>query len=443
MVRSAPVLVYGSPSAPVAVDRDGERSAARFMAEAAALAAELPEGAHVANLCTDRYRFTLGFVAALLRKQVTLLPSSDAPGPLLDLARQHEGTYCLHDQPFAYPGLRTHAFPARLDAAPAVPGAVIPADQPAAIFFTSGSTGLPMPHGRSWGALVASTRAAARALGLDGLAGGHVFGTVPHQHSYGFESIVMLALQHGFAFNNARPLLPADIVRQLDALPAPRILVTTPVHLRSLVAHDGPLPRVHRIVSATAPLAPELALRAEERFQAPLFEIFGCSEVGQMAVRRTVETLEWSCLDGIVLEERAGEVWASGPAAAAEAALNDVIELRGPDRFLLHGRKSDVVNIAGKRSSLSYLNHQLNAIDGVEDGVFLMPEAAEGSLARLTAYVVAPGLTAAEILAALRPRIDAAFLPRPIHFVDHLPRNALGKLSRQAAEALALSHVEE
>ena len=35
------------------------------------------------------------------------------------------------------------------------------------------------------------------------------------------------------------------------------------------------------------------------------------------------------------------------------------------------------------------------------------------------------------LLGALRARVDAAFLPRPLYFVDALPRNATGKLPRE------------
>jgi acyl-coenzyme A synthetase/AMP-(fatty) acid ligase len=31
----------------------------------------------------------------------------------------------------------------------------------------------------------------------------------------------------------------------------------------------------------------------------------------------------------------------------------------------------------------------------------------------------------------LRARVDAVFLPRPLHIVDALPRNATGKLPRE------------
>jgi acyl-coenzyme A synthetase/AMP-(fatty) acid ligase len=56
---------------------------------------------------------------------------------------------------------------------------------------------------------------------------------------------------------------------------------------------------------------------------------------------------------------------------------------------------------------------------------------------RLAAFVVAPGHTIESLMSALRQRIDAAFLPRPLCIVAALPRNALGKLPRQALNQLA------
>jgi acyl-coenzyme A synthetase/AMP-(fatty) acid ligase len=241
----------------------------------------------------------------------------------------------------------------------------------------------------------------------------------------------MLALQHGMAFSSARPLLPADIVSRLAELAAPRILITTPIHLRSLLSHTESIPSLECIVCATAPLSPELAKMAEVRFGAPLFEIYGCTEVGQIAWRRTVETSAWTCLDDIELRECNGWVTAEGPAAASAEPLNDVIELIDHKHFLLHGRKSDLINIAGKRSSLSHLNFQLNAIAGVDDGVFIAPADSEG-VTRLTAYVVAPQLKPDDILNALRRVIDPVFLPRPLFLVDALPRNAVGKLTKDS-----------
>lgn len=438
---SYPFLCHGDRRATLVHGATGPITVERFLGDVAALAARLPDAPHVINLCADRYRFTVGFAAALCRRQVTLLPSSEAAAPLDALARRYHGAYFLHDTPLTVaPDLTAAAFPTDLAGDGTGPVPSFPSDQIAAILFTSGSTGDPVPNPRSWGALVRSTRAAARALGVDGLEGATLLGTVPHQHSYGIESIVMLALQHGFAIHHTRALLPADILAQLGTMAAPRILITTPVHLRSLVAYDGVLPPVHSIVSATAPLALDLARQVEQRFGAPLYEIYGCSEVGQIAARRTVGTEEWSCIDEIALETRGDDVWASGPAAAMAAPLNDIIELRGSTHFILRGRKQDMINIAGKRSSLSYLNHRLNAIEGVVDGVFVLPEG-DGTT-RLTAYVVAPSLTSRQILAALRREIDPAFLPRPLYFVDALPRNPLGKIPRHAMEQLSLESIE-
>ena len=113
--------------------------------------------------------------------------------------------------------------------------------------------------------------------------------------------------------------------------------------------------------------------------------------------------------------------------------LADVLEVTATAAFRLLGRSNDLVNIAGKRSSLGHLDFHLNSIDGVVDGAFWLPpdESADAlGVVRLVAFVVAPGARARErILAALRERVDAAFLPRRIVHVDALPREATGKLA--------------
>jgi acyl-coenzyme A synthetase/AMP-(fatty) acid ligase len=105
---------------------------------------------------------------------------------------------------------------------------------------------------------------------------------------------------------------------------------------------------------------------------------------------------------------------------------------------------ADLVNIAGKRSSLAYLNHQLNSIPGVVDGTFFLPDESPVSatgVTRVAAFVVAPRLDAAALAEELRRRIDPVFLPRPLLFVERLPRNGTGKLPREALMALAAQHL--
>jgi acyl-coenzyme A synthetase/AMP-(fatty) acid ligase len=259
-----------------------------------------------------------------------------------------------------------------------------------------------------------------------------VLGTVPAQHMYGLESCMLLALQNGLALVAERPFYPADICAQLAALPRPRCLITTPVHLRTLLSEAVDVPAVDFVLCATALLAPQLAAEAEARFGAPLYEIYGCTEAGMAASRRTTEGAAWHLLNGVELEQDEQGNRVRGGHVEIEAPLSDVIERNANGTFILHGRAADMVNIAGKRTSLASLNHHLNAITGVQDGVFFMPDDSNGETKRPLAFVVAPGLKGEHILGALRNSVDAVFLPRPLYFVDALPRNTTGKITREA-----------
>lgn len=454
-----PLVFHSSPDQTIAW-RDGAPVTVRtFVADVARVAAALPAGAHVFNVCRDRYRFAVSLCAALVAGKVSLLPSTHTPEMVRQLASFAPDAFCLHDAPDCTIDLPRFAYP---DAAPGAladdaPFAVpqIDAARIMAYVFTSGSTGAPVPHRKTWGFLVGCVRAAADRLGLlDGRAA-TLIGTVPAQHMYGFESTVLLALIGGLAFSNRQPFYPVDIRDELDTIPQPRVLVTSPIHLRALLAAGHALPPAALVLSATAPLSEKLACEAEAALDAPLVEIYGSTETGQIATRRTSQGAAWELFPDIRLDSRAEPdddsgptVWVSGGHVEAPVPMGDALELLGDGRFLLHGRKADLVNIAGKRTSLAYLNHQLNAIPQVLDGVFFMPDEAAAAhddtrlepVTRLVALVVAPTLTAAGLQRALRERIDPAFMPRPLVFVDALPRNETGKLPRDVLAALVAQH---
>jgi acyl-coenzyme A synthetase/AMP-(fatty) acid ligase len=443
-----PLLTHARAQDIVAFGHGQTVSVAQFLADVRQLAAALPAGGHVLNVCADRYRFAVGMAAALLSGKVSLLPPTLTPEMVRQVKSFAPDVFCLADQlqtldlpQFAWADAMAHR------AAPA-PGAQtghmdmpqVCAARPAVIMFTSGSTGVPLAHRKSWGEVVRSVRAEAERLGL--LDGRHhsIVATVPPQHMFGFESTVLLALQSGAAMSAAHPFYPADICSALAGAPRPCMLVTTPIHLKVLLASGLDIPQPDLVLSATAPLAPQLALAAEARLQAPLFEIYGSTETGQIASRRTTQTSEWTLLPGLKLDMKEGQVWASGGHLERAIPLADELELLDDERFLLHGRTADLVNIAGKRSSLGYLNHQLNAVPGVADGAFFMPDDDGDKVTRLMAFAVAPGMTAATLLAALRERIDTVFIPRPLVLLESLPRNSTGKLLRATLEVLAHEH---
>ena len=415
----------------------GPRRVRDFLADADALAARLPAGTTLLNVCHDRYRFAVGFAAGLIAGRLSLQPASQSAETLARIRADFPDVVCLCDGDFDTLDLPRCEFPDLSTADPQVVTDIprIPADRLAAILFTSGSTGLPQPHRKTWGRLVANGRAEATALGLDSTP--HVLvGTVPVQHSYGFESTLLLALHGGCAFWSGKPFYPQDIAAALDAVPRPRLLVTTPFHLSTLLASGIALPAIDRLLSATAPLPAALAAEAEARTGAPLEEIYGSTESGQLASRRTTDGPAWTLLPGVRLEQEDDVTCACNGHVEGRVALSDVIELLPARRFLLHGRHADLVNIAGKRTSLAYLNHQIAAVPGVLDAAFFLPDDAASGVTRLTAFIVAPTLTRGQLLDALRQRIDAIFLPRPTIFVDALPRNSTGKLPRSALQAL-------
>jgi len=414
--------------------RAGKPLAARqFIADVEQLAALIPPDVAVLNVCTDRYRFAVGLGAAFTTDHISLLPPTHTPEVVRQIRAMSSGVICLTDHHHCSIDLPQLMFPdtpaQRLSAwqVPRVPGQRVVAD-----IFTSGSTGLPVPHRKHWRPLTDCVRVGATRLGFDGAAAMTIVATVPPQHMYGLEVSVLLSLQSGHAFCAEHPFYPADICSVLAAAPAPSTLVSTPVHLRALLAADLPLPAVHAVVSATAPLDEVLAQQVEQRFGAPLVEIYGSTESGQIATRRPARPGPWHLYPGVTLTCSEQRVWASGGHIEARVALGDHVDLLDEHHFELGERLQDVVNIAGKRNSIAYLNHQLLAIPGVQDGVFFLPQESRDSqtgVARLCALVVAPGLDSATVVRHLRERIDPVFLPRPLRLVAALPRNSTGKLS--------------
>ena len=448
-MSSFPLVTHPHAQDVMAYGHDKPITVAHFLADVRRLATALPPGRHVLNVCVDRYRFAVGVAAALLADKISLLPPTLTPEMMRQVQRFAPDVFCLTDQPqsidlpqCAWADAMAAGAPPMTDA----PGATadipeIPASRTAVVVFTSGSTGTPVAHRKSWGGLVRSVRAEAARLGLlDGRCHS-IVATVPPQHMFGLESSVLLALQSGAAMSTAHPFYPADICSVLAASVRPCLLVTTPLHLKVLLASGLDIPAPDLVLSATAPMPPQLALAAEHRLQAPVMEIYGSTETGQIASRRTTETAEWTLFPEVTLRAAQGRVWASGGHVESPMPMADELELLTAERFLLHGRTADLINIAGKRSSIDYLNHQLNAIPGVIDGAFFMPAGHDdNTVTRLMAFAVAPDMSTATLLAALRERIDAIFIPRPLVLLASLPRNSTGKLPRDTLLALAQAH---
>jgi acyl-coenzyme A synthetase/AMP-(fatty) acid ligase len=435
--QSHRLIAHADAHAIVAYRRGDPVSASRFLRDVLRTAGALPERGHVLNFCADRYRFAVVLCAAIVRRQTTLLPPTTTPNVIRAMREFAPDAYYVSEDAGTTVDLPRFELPADDDRDAddfAVPA--IAADQLIACVFTSGSTGEPQPHFKSWGGLVLDMRAEAKRLQIG--AGHAILGTVPPQHMYGFESTILLPLLGGAALTSERLYYPADIDAAIERVPPARTLFTTPFHLRAWM-ESGEAARIETLVSATAPLSVGLARTAEERTGAALFEIYGCTEAGQIATRRPTRSAQWEAFDGVRLWNEGEQAMVSGGHVEQPTPLMDIIEVDADCRhFLLHGRIADVVNIAGKRNSIGYLDHQLTAIPGVVDGAFFLPDdVAPDGVTRLMAFVVAPALSVEEVIAALRDRIDPVFLPRPLVRVERLPRQLTGKLPREALRDLA------
>lgn len=378
------------------------------------------------NLCEDRYRFLVAFAAALSVGHTVLLPASRAEQVIADVQSASSGSYLFDDA----------AVEAALQTSTSAPiNERIPAGQTVMVGYTSGSTGQPKTYPKLWRSVSGSTARNAesiRAAINDKAAMPWVLATVPPQHMYGMELSVLLPLLGGMAVHAGRPLFPADIAKALAELPQPRVLISTPVHLRAIVESPQEFPKVDVIVSATAPLDRSLAAAVTAKLGGEMVEMFGSTETCVFASRHTAKEDCWHLYEGVRLEPHADGTLVHAPWFVEPILLQDLVELQGEDRFVVRGRSSDMIEVAGKRASLSDLTRRLLAIDGVQEAVVFQPDAdAVGTIRRVAALVVAPKLTPRNVLDQLAAGIDSAFLPRPLLMVDRLPRNELGKLPRE------------
>lgn len=438
--RTARVPLIGAetPESPVAWRRGAAIDRDTFMSDVRRLAKRLPDGGEAVNYCTDRYHFVVALAAAALRGHTTHLPHDRTSHSLHSIAAERGTLYCLLDsenRPQGVPCIRVDGIRADLPSETGV--ASLPRDQMVATVYTGGTTGEPRPNAKSWEALTDGAWRIAAALRFDEHPDASVIATVPPQHMFGLELSVMVPLCRAMPFHAEKPFYPADIERAVAEAPGPTVLITTPVHLKALATAKPVLSGLVKVVSATAPLSVALAERVESLYGAPVLEIYGCTEAGSIASRRTVAGAPWRALQGIAVVNGDAGCRAMVPYLPEAVLLHDVVEPLSETDFWLGGRSSEMVNLAGKRASLAGLNAILNDIDGVADGVFIVPpENAGESVTRLAAVVVAPGLNEAAIRQALRDAIDPVFMPRPLILLEELPRSEAGKLNAATLERL-------
>lgn len=414
----------------------------QFLWHVQSVASALPEGRFAINLCDDRYLFLVALCAVIVREQTNLLPSNKNPETQQRLAERYANSYVLSDGQLS---LSEHVpafdiseveWPSELGSC-AMP--MVELEHLAVISFTSGSTGEAKANLKTWRTLVESTKINSRYMQPNDQDVFYHLATVPGQHMWGLETSVLMPLLSNACLVDARPLYPQDIIDLLKRLPSPKCLITTPLHLRSLTTADGSvgdgaIPKLDNVLVATAPLESALAQTIEDKFETQLREVYGCSEVGSMAVRRAAKTEVWTQFSGLnFAHNEDGQTSVNADHLPISVVLEDRLEPVDDQSFRLQGRVSDQIKIAGKRGSLLEVNTILMKYPGVADGIVFFPPQ-DKAVPRLVAIVAMEQnrpldkSDKAQLRAHFRRYLDTAFVPRPILFVDSLPREENGKL---------------
>jgi acyl-coenzyme A synthetase/AMP-(fatty) acid ligase/3-hydroxymyristoyl/3-hydroxydecanoyl-(acyl carrier protein) dehydratase len=433
-----PLLRGFEPDDVMGWHRGRPMTASRFCHAVATLAARLPHSRYAFNLCESHFHFLVGAAAALASGQTLILPPTRIPAMLATLRQTYADNCCLIDM--ATPQIAavsdsTIVVEIAAEEAADWPPPSVTASHQAAILFTSGSTKEPQPQRKRWMDLVNGTDTLVKSLGAPPR-GTAIVGTVAAQHMFGFETTVMLPLQSGTPVLDLRPAYPADLAATLAAATELGIdgvwLMTTPLQLRAFHRELQHVSGLRRITASTMPLDRELAQAVENDWRVRVDEIYGCTEGGILATRRAAQASHFTPGAGLAFTlTETGHARVAGGHLPEPLTLTDRIRLCSPDGkngdggFELLGRDEDIVKIAGKRASLAGLTRHLLAIRGVRDGIVFLPDAAAP---RVTAVVVAPGLSVTDVRGELATRIDPAFMPRPLVMVDALPRDANGKL---------------
>jgi malonyl-CoA/methylmalonyl-CoA synthetase len=124
--------------------------------------------------------------------------------------------------------------------------------------------------------------------------------------------------------------------------------------------------------------------------------------------------------------------WTDPTDGAVWMKMGDIGRVDGDGFVELVGRAKDVIITGGLNVYPKEIEEKIDALPGVtESAVIGVPDADFGEA--VAAIVVAKNgheLSEAGVIAALKGEIASFKIPKRVHFVDDLPRNAMGKVQK-------------
>jgi acyl-CoA synthetase (AMP-forming)/AMP-acid ligase II len=280
------------------------------------------------------------------------------------------------------------------------------------------------------------------------------FAVIPLSHSYGFSNLVTPLLARGIPMVVSRDRLPRAVLDDLARTKA-TVFPGMPIFYQAFseMEETPPLPHLRLCLSAGAPLPLEIAQRFRQKFGQPIHSFYGSSECGGICYDREARLLEGGFvgqpMEGVRLEMTTPDAPASRIRVRSAAAGDgyfpepDEEKLGGgyfvPDDLLsqneagfrIVGRLSDVINVAGKKVNPAEVEAELLRFGGVRAAVVFGRESALRNEEVAACVVAEEGVREPDLLDFCRERLSGWQVPKRIFFVEEIPVNERGKISRR------------
>ena len=306
--------------------------------------------------------------------------------------------------------------------------------------LTSGSTGRPRVLAFTAAQMAADARQVCATMGIT--PADVNLGCIPFGHSYGLGNLVLPLILQGTAVVSGVPVLPQALAAGI-ARWRPTVFPAVPALLRALAGADvAPehLSSLRTVISAGAPLAPEVARVFQEKFGRKIHNFYGSSETGGITFDRTGDAASsgrsvGTPLEGVRLEFGAGgRFWVKSRAVTGAGRFRpaDRGELNARGELVLLGRAGRMVKIAGRRLDPAEVERALRQLPGVHDA-FVEPHRER---ADTLAAAVATRRDLAELRGLLTTRLAGWKIPRKLVALTEFPLTARGKTDTRALRTL-------
>jgi len=324
------------------------------------------------------------------------------------------------------------------------------AASPALIIYTSGTTGRPKGALLDHGNLLAQARGAIEAWRWT--AADRLVHALPLFHVHGLAMGLHGTLLTGCS-TVLVPFSPEAVVRELQGgatmfFGVPAMYQRLCDHLEG---HPADLSTVRLFVSGSAPLPPALFERCRRLLGQEPLERYGITEGGIVVsnpydgprqpgrVGHPLAGVEVRLGEGGEVQLKGGQVFSGywrNDAATAESFVDgwfrtgDVGKIGADGSLAIRGRSKELIisggfNVYPREVELVLEQHPAVA----EVAVVGLPSESWGE--EVTAFVVAAGpADEDDLIAFAQERLAKFKCPRSIHFIDELPRNAMGKVIR-------------